>query len=102
MHAIISANIPILATLEGQLSDATNIKTRDALEAQFRHDLDNHEDVFRKAFDFTRAEELEALGLHPYFKPISSQNGGLVTIDGHEMVITGSIDYLGLTQDTRL
>ena len=102
MHAIISANIPILATLEGQLSDATNIKTRDALEAQFRHDPDNHEDVFRKAFDFTRAEELEALGLHPYFKPISSQNGGLVTIDGHEMVITGSNDYLGLTQDTRL
>jgi len=88
--------------LEGQLSDATNIKTRDVLEAQFRHDPDNHEDVFRKAFDFTRAEELEALGLHPYFKPIASQNGGLVTIDGHEMVITGSNDYLGLTQDTRL
>ena len=84
------------------MSDAANIKTRDALEAQFRNDPKNHEDVFQKAFDFKRAEEFEAMGLHPYFKAISSQDGGLVTIAGRKMVITGSNDYLGLTQDIRL
>ena len=41
-------------------------------------------------------------GVYPYFKPISEQNGGNVTVEGREMIITGSNDYLGLTQDPRL
>jgi 8-amino-7-oxononanoate synthase len=40
--------------------------------------------------------------VYPYFKPISEQNGGNVTVEGREMIITGSNDYLGLTQDPRL
>jgi 8-amino-7-oxononanoate synthase len=72
------------------------------LEARFRNDPEDHVDAFQKAFQFTRAEEAEAMGLHPYFKAISSQNGGLVTIGDREMIITGSNDYLGLTQDHRL
>lgn len=59
-------------------------------------------DVFDKAFSFTRADEAVAAGMHPYFKPIAGQNGGSVTVNGKEMVITGSNDYLGLTQDERL
>ncbi len=59
-------------------------------------------DIFAKAQAFTRAEEAAAVGLHPYFRPISAQHGGTVTVDGREMVITGSNDYLGLTQDPRL
>lgn len=59
-------------------------------------------DVFDKAYAFTRADEAEAAGLHPYFKPIAAQHGGMVEVNGHEMVITGSNDYLGLTQDPRL
>src|SRR5690606_10452502 len=41
-------------------------------------------------------------GMHPYFKPIAAQHGGTVLVNGNEMVITGSNDYLGLTQDPRL
>lgn len=59
-------------------------------------------DVFAKAYAFTRVDELTAAGLFPYFRPISAQHGGTVTVDGREMVITGSNDYLGLTQDPRL
>jgi 7-keto-8-aminopelargonate synthetase-like enzyme len=60
------------------------------------------DDVFDKAFSFTRAEEAMAAGIYPYFKPISEQHGGTVKVDGREMIITGSNDYLGLTQDPRL
>jgi 8-amino-7-oxononanoate synthase len=59
-------------------------------------------DVFDKAYAFTRADEAMAAGMHPYFKPIARQHGGTVTVNGREMVITGSNDYLGLTQDQRL
>jgi len=59
-------------------------------------------DAFAKAFSFDRAELAEASGLHPYFKPIAAQHGGTVQANGREMVITGSNDYLGLTQDDRL
>jgi 8-amino-7-oxononanoate synthase len=59
-------------------------------------------DIFDKAFGFTRADEAMAAGIYPYFKPIAEQHGGTVKVDGREMIITGSNDYLGLTQDPRL
>ena len=63
---------------------------------------DGCRDVFAKAYAFTRADEMSAAGLHPYFRPIAAQDGGYVTVNGRQMVITGSNDYLGLTQDQRL
>jgi 8-amino-7-oxononanoate synthase len=62
-------------------------------------------DIFEKAFSsFTlvRAEEARAAGIYPYFKPIARQNGATVTVEGREMIIFGSNDYLGLTEDPRL
>jgi 8-amino-7-oxononanoate synthase len=59
-------------------------------------------DIFDKAFGFTRADEAMAIGVYPYFKAIAEQKGGIVKVDGREMIITGSNDYLGLTQDPRL
>ncbi|MFO7546839.1 MAG: pyridoxal phosphate-dependent aminotransferase family protein [Trueperaceae bacterium] len=59
-------------------------------------------DAFAKAYQFRRADEAAAAGMHPYFKPIAAQHGGTVRVNGNEMVITGSNDYLGLTQDPRL
>lgn len=59
-------------------------------------------DAFEKAYQFTRADEAEAAGMHPYFKPIAAQRGGTVVVNDQRMVITGSNDYLGLTQDPRL
>ncbi len=62
-------------------------------------------DIFDKAFSsFTlaRADEAMSIGIYPYFKPIAEQRGGTVMVNGREMIITGSNDYLGLTQDPRL
>ncbi len=60
------------------------------------------DDIFDKAFSFTRVDEALAAGVYPYFKPIAEQRGGAVTVDGRLMIITGSNDYLGLAQDPRL
>ena len=60
------------------------------------------DDAFAKAYAFTRADEAQAVGMHPYFKPIAKQEGGYVSVNGRKMIITGSNDYLGLTQDLRL
>ncbi len=59
-------------------------------------------DIFDKVLSFTRADEAMAAGVYPYFKSIAEHNGGTVMVDGREMIITGSNDYLGLTQDPRL
>ena len=59
-------------------------------------------DAFARAAAFTRADEIEAAGMHPYFKAISEQHGGTVLVGDRQMVITGANDYLGLTQDPRL
>ena len=59
-------------------------------------------DIFDKAYGFTQADDAQAVGMHPFFKPIAQQSGGTVVVDGREMIITGSNDYLGLTQDARL
>ncbi len=63
------------------------------------------DDIFDKALsspNLARVEGARDAGVYPYFKPILKQNGGNVTVEGREMIITGSNDYLGLTQDPRL
>ncbi len=54
--------------------------------------------LFDKCRQFTQARELEAAGLYPYFKPITASEDTVVTIDGHELIMLGSNNYLGLTQ----
>jgi 8-amino-7-oxononanoate synthase len=59
-------------------------------------------DAFEKARKYSRASDAQATGLYPYFKAIQKHGGGSVTVDGEEYVLTGSNDYLGLTQDPRI
>jgi len=59
-------------------------------------------DLFEKCFNFTRADEVKAAGLYPYFQPISSAPGNEVTIDGKKLIMIGSNNYLGLTDDPRV
>jgi 8-amino-7-oxononanoate synthase len=55
-----------------------------------------------KCAQFTRARELEALGLYPYFKEISDSEDTMVTIEGRERVMLGSNNYLGLTHHPKV
>ncbi len=54
-------------------------------------------DVFAKCRAFTEAKEAKAVGLYPYFIPLSDTEATEVTVDGHRLIMIGSNNYLGLT-----
>lgn len=54
-------------------------------------------DLFKKCNDFTRADEVKALGLYPYFRAIEENEGPVVQIEGRKVIMAGSNNYLGLT-----
>jgi 8-amino-7-oxononanoate synthase len=54
-------------------------------------------DLFKKCFDFTRADEVKALGVYPYFRAIQENEGPVVQIEGKKKIMAGSNNYLGLT-----
>ncbi|MEA5031271.1 MAG: pyridoxal phosphate-dependent aminotransferase family protein [Sphaerochaeta sp.] len=62
----------------------------------------SHASIFDKCYEFTAAEEVRATGLYPYFKPIGRSEGTKVYIDGREMLMLGSNNYLGLANDPRM
>ncbi len=53
--------------------------------------------LFDKCKNFTRAREIQAAGLYPYFKPISHSEDTTVVIEGKPRIMMGSNNYLGLT-----
>lgn len=56
-----------------------------------------HAALFDKCKSFTRAREVQAAGLYPYFKPISHSEDTTVVIEGKPRIMMGSNNYLGLT-----
>lgn len=54
-------------------------------------------DLFNKCYEFTRADDIKALGFYPYFRPIEENEGPVVQIEGRKIVMAGSNNYLGLT-----
>jgi len=58
-------------------------------------------DIFKKAFDYTRADEYRKKGLYPYFREIETVTDTEVYINGKKMVMLGSNSYMGLTFDER-
>lgn len=59
-------------------------------------------DVFQKCYDFKRDLEVKAAGLYPFFKTIEGNFGSRVIIDGREVVMAGSNNYLGLTRHPKV
>ena len=58
--------------------------------------------LFDKCRQFTRAREVQAAGLYPYFKPISESEDTVVVIEGQKRLMLGSNNYLGLTHHTKV
>lgn len=54
-------------------------------------------DIFEKCHKFTRARDAIEAGIYPYFQPIQSGPGSEVMINGRELIMIGSNNYLGLT-----
>jgi 8-amino-7-oxononanoate synthase len=59
-------------------------------------------DIFEKCDSFVLARLAQASGLYPYFLPIENSEGTVATIDGREVLMLGSNNYLGLTTDPRV
>jgi 8-amino-7-oxononanoate synthase len=62
-----------------------------------RTEILQHIALFDKCRNFTKAREVQAAGLYPYFKPISRSEDTVVVIEGRERIMMGSNNYLGLT-----
>jgi len=54
-------------------------------------------DLFAKCRGFTRAREVQAQGIYPFFVPIEKNLGTEIEIEGRRLVMAGSNNYLGLT-----
>jgi 8-amino-7-oxononanoate synthase len=59
-------------------------------------------DLFAKCRNFSRAREVMAMGVYPYFRVISSAPGTVVTVEGQELIMIGSNNYLGLTDHPKV
>ncbi|HEV8150883.1 MAG TPA: pyridoxal phosphate-dependent aminotransferase family protein [Gemmatimonadales bacterium] len=51
---------------------------------------------------YTRADEVKAAGLYPYFRPISESEDTVVVIEGKRRIMLGSNNYLGLTHHPKV
>lgn len=54
-------------------------------------------DVFSKAHDLVEADMARQMGIYPYYLPIDRNEGPVAIIDGKEVIMLGSNNYLGLT-----
>ena len=62
-------------------------------------------DLFDKARNHERLEQLRAARDHdlmPYFRVLEGPAGPVVEMEGHERIMLGSNNYLGLTGDARV
>ena len=61
-----------------------------------------HVALLDKCRNFTKAREVKAAGLYPYFKPISESEDTVVMIEGKKRIMLGSNNYLGLTHHPKV
>ncbi len=54
-------------------------------------------DLFSKCAAFTEAKEVQAMGLYPYFIPLTNSEGDIAWVGDHKVIMAGSNNYLGLT-----
>ena len=61
-------------------------------------------DLFRKvqSFEEQKAAKIAAIGFYPYYTAIQENHGSRVVIDGRELIMIGSNNYLGLSWDRRV
>jgi 8-amino-7-oxononanoate synthase len=59
-------------------------------------------DLFKKAYEYTRANDVKDAGYYPYFHAFDSNEGPVVHLEGRKIIMAGSNNYLGLTIDPRV
>lgn len=58
--------------------------------------------IFEKCINYKDPDKVIAAGMYPYFRTIESQQDPVVIMDGREVVMCGSNNYLGLTSHPRV
>jgi 8-amino-7-oxononanoate synthase len=58
--------------------------------------------LFEKCYDYTRADEVKAKGIYPYFNTIEGSEGPVVKMNGRSIIMAGSNNYLGLTSESEV
>jgi len=58
--------------------------------------------IRQKILAFRQADEIMALGIYPYFRPIESAQGTEVILDGRKVLMFGSNSYMGLTDHPKV
>jgi 8-amino-7-oxononanoate synthase len=64
--------------------------------------LNKEPDLFEKCYKFTTAKDIMDAGMYPYFRVIESAQDPEVIVDGRQMIMIGSNNYLGLTNHPRV
>ncbi len=59
-------------------------------------------DLFAKCATFTDAREAQAMGLYPYFIPLTESEGPVAWVGNHRLIMIGSNNYLGLTMHPKV
>lgn len=54
-------------------------------------------DLFEPAYEWQEAEWVKAAGLYPYFRTLTESEGATASVEGRQVVMLGSNNYLGLT-----
>jgi 8-amino-7-oxononanoate synthase len=54
-------------------------------------------DIFSPCYNYLESQLGKATGFYPYFRVISSSDGPIVTVEGRQVIMLGSNNYLGLT-----
>jgi 8-amino-7-oxononanoate synthase len=65
----------------------------------------DEKDLFRKCYNsplLTQVEIARKIGFYPYFRALSSAQSTEVVVGGKRMIMLGSNNYLGLTDDPRV
>ena len=58
--------------------------------------------LFDKCRRYTKAREVQAAGLYPYFRTISDSEDSVVVMEGRKRIMLGSNNYLGLTHHPKV
>jgi 8-amino-7-oxononanoate synthase len=62
----------------------------------------NSNKIRERVQEYKEPERVQALGLYPYFRPIESEQGTEVIIQGKKLLMFGSNSYMGLTNHPRV
>ena len=59
-------------------------------------------DIFEKCYNWEDAKAAQEKGIYPYFIPVQESRGTKVVMEGKELIMAGSNNYLGLSWDPRV